>query len=137
MPYAFDEIRLSEEPGGTVVTLVFQDKLKTEDYAYFVPQVEKIMESRDKIRMLIQLKNIRAVYVEDIVEIAENPEAPVITRFQSSEGPFPRSVSCALPASETDDFKAFQWVSDDGSPVYRNGDAQQEYKEAVPFIEFS
>jgi hypothetical protein len=32
MPYAFDEIRLSEEPGGTVVTLVFQDKLKTEDF---------------------------------------------------------------------------------------------------------
>lgn len=81
-------------------------------------------------------KNIRAVYVEDIVEIAENPEAPVITRFQSSEGPFPKSVSCALPASETNDVKAFQWVSDAEAPVHREGDAQQEYNEAVPFIEF-
>jgi hypothetical protein len=59
MPYAFDEIRLSEEPGGTVVTLVFQDKLKTEDFEYFVPQADKIMESRDKIRMLIQLKDFK------------------------------------------------------------------------------
>ncbi|WP_319575929.1 STAS/SEC14 domain-containing protein [uncultured Desulfobacter sp.] len=59
MPYAFDEIQLTEEPGGTLVTLVFQDTLKKEDYEYFVPQVEKIMESRDKIRMLIQLKDFK------------------------------------------------------------------------------
>ena len=59
MPYAFDEIQLHETPGGTVVTLVFQDKLKKEDYEYFVPLVEKIMASRDKIRMLIQLKDFK------------------------------------------------------------------------------
>jgi hypothetical protein len=59
MPYAFDEIQLSEEPGGTVVTLVFQDKLKTEDYEAFVPQIDKIMDSRDKIRVLVQLRDFR------------------------------------------------------------------------------
>lgn len=59
MSYAFDEIILSEEPGGTVVTLVFKDKLRTADYDHFVPQVEKIMESREKIRMLIQLKDFK------------------------------------------------------------------------------
>lgn len=82
-------------------------------------------------------RNIKAVYVEDIVEISENPEAPVITRFQSSEGPFPKSVSCALPASDTPDVKAFQWVSELSPPVDRTGDDVREYKEAVPFIEFS
>ena len=82
-------------------------------------------------------KNIKAVYVEDIVEIAENPEAPVITRFQSSEGPFPKSVSCALPASDTDQVKAYQWVSEQSPPVAHPGNAAApEYSEAVPFIEF-
>ena len=80
-------------------------------------------------------KNIKAVYVEDIVEIAENPEAPVITRFQSSQGPFPKSVSCALPASDTDEIRAFQWVSQETPPVDRNG--SREYQEAVPFIQFA
>ena len=57
MSYAFDEIRLNERPSGTVVTLVFKDTLKREDYDHFVPQVEKIMESRDKINLLIILKD--------------------------------------------------------------------------------
>lgn len=59
MPYAFDEIQLAEAPGGTVVTLIIQDKLKKEDYEAFVPQVEHIMASRDKIRMLILLKDFK------------------------------------------------------------------------------
>lgn len=59
MSYAFDEIKISEEPRGTVVTLVFKDKLTVADYEHFVPQVEKIMESREKIRMLIQLNDFR------------------------------------------------------------------------------
>jgi len=59
MSYAFDEIRLSEESGGTVVTLVFKDKLTVADYEHFVPQVEKIMESRDKIRLLILLNDFK------------------------------------------------------------------------------
>lgn len=57
MTYGFDEIRLDEGLSGTVVTLVFKDTLKKEDYEYFVPQVEKIMDSRDKINLLIILKN--------------------------------------------------------------------------------
>lgn len=57
MTYGFDEIRLNEQASGTVVTLVFKDMLKKEDYDHFVPQIEKIMESRDKINLLIVLKN--------------------------------------------------------------------------------
>lgn len=59
MPYAFDEIQISEEPGGTVITLVFQDKLAKEDYDAFVPKIDKILESRDKIRILVQLRDFR------------------------------------------------------------------------------
>lgn len=61
MTYGFDEIRLNEEPSGTVVTLVFKDTLKKEDYDHFVPQIEKIMESRDKINLLIILKDFNGL----------------------------------------------------------------------------
>jgi hypothetical protein len=57
MTYGFDEIILKEEPSGTVVTLVFKDTLKREDYEHFVPQIEKIMESREKINLLIVLRD--------------------------------------------------------------------------------
>ncbi|WP_321494818.1 STAS/SEC14 domain-containing protein [uncultured Desulfobacter sp.] len=59
MSFAFDEIQLIEVPAGTIVRLVFKDTLKKEDYEQFVPMVEKIMESRDKIRMLIELRDFK------------------------------------------------------------------------------
>lgn len=59
MTFAFDEIQLTEVPAGTIVRLIFKDTLKKEDYEHFVPMVEKIMESRDKIRMLIELRDFK------------------------------------------------------------------------------
>lgn len=59
MTFAFDEIKLTEVPPWTIVTLIFKDTLKKEDYEHFVPMVEKIMESRDKIRMLIELRDFK------------------------------------------------------------------------------
>lgn len=84
-------------------------------------------------------QNIRAIYVEDIVEIADSPEDPVVTRFQSSEGPFPKSVSCSLPTTKFSDINAYQWVP--GSEAHtekdRHGKQGGEYTEAAPFIRFS
>ncbi len=54
--------------------------------------------------------HIQDVYVEDIIEIADSPEEAVVTWFQSSDGPFPKSRSCSLPVSDTTDIKAYQWV---------------------------
>lgn len=59
MTYGFHEIRLREEPDGKIVTLVFKGKLDKDDYKRFVPQLEKIMESEDKIRMLIELQDFK------------------------------------------------------------------------------
>ncbi|GAB6145481.1 SpoIIAA family protein [Desulfocicer niacini] len=59
MSFAFDEIQLTEVPAGTIVRLIFTDTLKKEDYEHFVPMVEKIMESRDKIRMVIELRDFK------------------------------------------------------------------------------
>jgi hypothetical protein len=81
-------------------------------------------------------RHIQAVYVEDIIEIADSPEEAVVTWFQSSDGPFPKSRSCSLPVSDTTDIKAYQWVpeSDFSTEQKDNG---KEYKEAVPFLQFS
>ena len=57
MSHGFHEIRLSKEPKGKIVTLVFKGKMEQEDYKRFVPQLEKIMESEDKIRMLVELRD--------------------------------------------------------------------------------
>ena len=59
MTYGFHEIRLREEPDGKIVTLVFKGKLDKDDYKRFVPQLEKIMESEDNIRMLIELQDFK------------------------------------------------------------------------------
>ena len=59
MVQGFDEITLSEEPVGKIVTLVFKGKLEKDDYKRFVPQLEKIMESEDKIRILVELKDFK------------------------------------------------------------------------------
>ena len=131
--FSFDEFNGSDGERHGYFTCIVASATPELALQKFRQRIHTIRE--ENLSPLFQ--NIRAVYVEDIVEIAEDPEAPVITRFQSSEGPFPKSVSCALPASKTDDVKAFQWVSDEGSPVHRDSDGQQEYNEAVPFIEFS
>lgn len=83
-------------------------------------------------------QRIQAVYVEDIVEISDSPEDPVITRFQSSDGPFPKSKSCSLPISDTTDIKAYQWVPESDTSAEKDWSTfSQEYKEASPFLVFS
>ncbi len=80
--------------------------------------------------------HIQDVYVEDIIEIADSPEEAVVTWFQSSDGPFPKSRSCSLPVSDTTDIKAYQWVpeTDFSTDQKDNG---KKYEEAVPFLRFS
>lgn len=59
MTLGFHEIKLKEEPVGKIVTLVFKNKVDRGDYELFVPQLEKIMESEGKIRMLIELRDFK------------------------------------------------------------------------------
>lgn len=81
-------------------------------------------------------KDIQVVYVEDIIEIADSPEEAVVTRFQSSDGPFPKSRSCSLPLSDTTDIKAYQWVPESDFSTDQK-EPNSEYKESTPFLRFS
>ncbi len=61
MTYGFDEIRVDEVSAGTVINLVFNDTIKKQDFEYFVPQLETFMASRDKIRLLIELRDFNGI----------------------------------------------------------------------------
>lgn len=55
MPIGFDEIQLEKSPVGNIVTLKFKGKVSKADYEEFVPQIEFLMESDTKLRLLIEL----------------------------------------------------------------------------------
>ena len=102
-----------------------------------------LLKFRDRIRFIKEemkgslFDDIRSIYVEDIVEISDIPEEAVVTRFQSSEGPFPNSESCALPTSDTVIIKAYQWIPGIESPEDIGNLADSNgYKTAVPFLKF-
>ncbi|THB78465.1 MAG: hypothetical protein D3926_13035 [Desulfobacteraceae bacterium] len=98
---------------------------------------QRIYTIKDELKEPL-FQGIHAIYVEDIVEISDSPEDPVITRFQSSDGPFPKSRSCSLPTSDTTAIKAYQWVPESDTPADKEwSTSSQEYKEASPFILFS
>ncbi len=132
--FSFDEISTSgQERHGYFTCLV---KAGTPELALQKFR-QRIQAIRDEIQAPI-FKNIQAVYVEDIVEIADSPDDAVVTRFQSSDGPFPKSRSCSLPTSDTKIIKAYQWIPKSAPDTDKEPtDQEQEYKEAVPFMQFS
>ena len=74
-----------------------------------------------------------AIYIEDVVEIPDDfSEDAVVTRYQSSEGPFPKSKSCFLPVSETSGLKSYDWIPDGGE----NEKDKNGYRLDKPFLSF-
>jgi hypothetical protein len=95
-----------------------------------------VKEFRD--HLLIMKKDEQAfagivkVYLEDIIQIQEVPNKPIVTRLQSSEGQFPRSVSHSLPAVEAPGIESFEWILEDKNDT----SGTQEYPETTPFMRF-
>lgn len=131
--FSFDEIgETSNERHGYFTCIV---KAGTPELA-LQKFKQRIYTIKNEIKEPL-FQHIQAVYVEDIVEISDSPEDPVITRFQSSDGPFPKSRSCSLPTSATTDIKAYQWSPESDTPTHKGqSDPSQEYKEATPFLTF-
>lgn len=98
---------------------------------------KRIHTIRDELQEPL-FQNITRIYVEDIVEISDTPDEAVVTRFQSSEGPFPKSISCSLPTTHFENIKAFQWIpSSEDDETAASNSPEQDYTEAVPFICFT
>lgn len=79
--------------------------------------------------------NIKAVYLEELTEVQDVPSRPVLTRFQSSEGPFPKSKSCTLPAGDAKRITPYEWRPDQKPGREPERDAEG-YKESTPFLSF-
>ena len=59
MTMGFHEIQVEETPVGKIVTLTIKEKLRKKDYEEFVPQLEQLMQSGDKIRLVVELHNFQ------------------------------------------------------------------------------
>jgi hypothetical protein len=74
-----------------------------------------------------------AVYLEDLIQVARVPKDPIVTRIQSSEGAFPRSITHSLPAVFKNGIEAFGLPSN----VDRHEQGEEgRYKVSDPFIRF-
>ncbi len=131
--FSFDEIGENDAERHGYFTCVVDAEEPAQALKKFQTRIRQIkQEEKDPI-----FENIIALYVEDIVEIAGFPADAIVTRFQSSEGPFPKSKSCSLPTSDTLKIKAYQWApgpEDEEAGGLRDSEG---YKEAAPFLRFA
>jgi hypothetical protein len=127
--FSFDEIGVDQSPRHGYFACLVEAKTVEEAFKKFK---NRILQIRDEEKDAL-FSQMVAVYVEDVVEIPDSYSGEaVVTRYQSSEGPFPKSKSCFLPVSDTARLKSYQWVPD-GDPAAETKDG---YKEAEPFLEF-
>lgn len=52
-------IELEEKAGGKIAILKATGKLAAEDYEFFVPEIERLMNQHGKIRILLELHDFR------------------------------------------------------------------------------
>lgn len=73
------------------------------------------------------------LYIEDIIQIRVVPEEAIITRLQSSQGEFPKSVSYSLPSKDVVGIESFGLAS---NVQKHENDETGRYLYSNPFIDF-
>jgi hypothetical protein len=61
-------VDLHEEAGGKVVVVNLSGKLSKDDYALFVPEVERLIKQKGKLRMLVRMHDFHGWTVGGLVE---------------------------------------------------------------------
>ncbi len=123
--FSFDEIGAKAESRHGYFTCIVDAGDAQAALQKFKACIEKLKKKGDLF------EGVAAVYLEDIIEARKVPHEALITRFQSSAGAFPRSVSCCLPHGNTDGLAAFGWSGGERSET--DG---EEYAEAQAFLRF-
>ena len=80
-----------------------------------------------------EMAQVEKVYIEEILQIPNVPDQPIITRLQSSNGDFPESVSHSLPGVYGEDVQAFGYAPEVEDHEMLNDGG---FIEAKPFIVF-
>ncbi len=75
----------------------------------------------------------KAAYIEDIIEMASIPAHAIITRYQSSAGEFPKSISHSLLLADSPDRLAYGLKDDIDRLAHEE---ENQYTEMTPFIVF-
>lgn len=94
----------------------------------FRERIAELKRSHDAMQSVV------AVYIEDIVEFESAPAQAVITRLQSSEGAFPKSITRALPDNSQPGVQAYGYRPDVDT-LQEKGN--ENFQEMTPFMEFS
>lgn len=127
--FSFDEIDVdgSQRHGylSSIVTAADPDDAVSKYETY-------LRSLKQRLPAMVGVVNI---YIEEILQISELPETPVVTRLQFSEGPFPDSISHSLPNANANDRQVhvFGFAPD---VEKQEAQAEEKYLESEPFITF-
>lgn len=125
--FTFDEIDVDDTPRHGYFSSIVDADSPDAAVAKFEAHIRQMKaDSR-------QMINVVNVYIEEILRIADVPATPVITRLQSSDGEFPRSISHCLPGAREPSITAFGFAPDvENHEAPNNGG----FIESQPFLTF-
>jgi len=125
--FSFDEADRQQRPRHGYFTCLMDAEDAEEAMAKFG---DHILQMKKKEGSFAEMS---VVYLEDLIQVARVPEEPIVTRIQSSEGAFPRSVTHCLPAVFKDGIEAYGLPSN--VDKHEKGEGRS-YKASDPFIRF-
>ena len=125
--FSFDELDAGVRQKHGYFSSIVDAETPDDAVAKFETHIRATKENRSEMADVVN------VYIEEILRIENIPDTPLMTRFQSSEGIFPPSVSYALPGVESRQVDAFGYTPD----VEKHGASDQgDFVESQPFITF-
>jgi len=124
--FSFDEIGKENQARHGYFTCLVEDAEIDRAMQQFKDRIIELKQTHEALRP------VAAVYIEDILEFEQIPDRPVITRLQSSEGPFPKSISRTLPDHSIQKVQAYGYRPD----VDQNQAGGENFQEMTPFLKF-
>lgn len=125
--FSFDEIDTAGQPRQGYFNSVVEADTPDSALAKFETYIRKMKDSEE------QMVDVTRVYIEDILCFRHIPEAPIITRLQSSDGEFPPSISHSLPGVFGENVDAFGFKT---NVAVHDRPTDGNFIEAKPLIAF-
>lgn len=126
--FTFDEIGIDDQPKHGYFSSIVDAENPDAAVEKFAAHIKRMKTE------IPQMSDVVNVYIEEILRIGEIPTTPVMTRLQSSEGEFPRSVSHCLPGAFDQEIEAFGFVPDVENHEMPNDGG---FIESKPFLTFA
>lgn len=125
--FSFDEIDPAGKPKHGYLSCIVDADSADDATAKFEAHIKAMQAELEEMAGLVH------VYIEEILSVQTIPEAPIITRMQSSEGEFPESTSYTLPGVIGEDVTAYGFKPD---VEIHDRPTDGGFVQAEPFISF-